>query len=280
MSSYWSSKLMKEIKISSPAKINLHLQVLKRRSDGFHDIASAMQLIDLSDEMSFELSKEGIELIEDPFPIENNLILKAAKVLQRVTNANQGVKIKLQKKIPIQKGLGGGSSNAATTLVVLNKIWKTKLSHKQLLKIGTEIGSDVPFFIHGQSAWVRGKGEILEYIDLQSKKFILIFPETAISTKTAFANLTLDKEVAISVEDFKQGTSKNSFSNWARKTYPEIDALFNKLEKIGNPRLTGTGSAIFLDIENHAQVSENLKKFPNAILVKSIDRSPLLQLIE
>jgi len=271
---------MKEIKIPSPAKINLHLQVLRKRRDGFHDIASAMQLIDLSDEMNFEFSSEGIELIEEPYPIKNNLILKAAKILQKITNTNQGIKIKLKKKIPIQKGLGGGSSNVATTLVVLNKIWKTNLNKKQLLKIGAEIGSDVPFFIHGQSAWVKGRGEIIEYIDLQSKNFMLVFPEASISTKTAFENITLGKEDAISVEDFKQGKSKNSFSSWARRTYPEIDDLFNKLEKIGNPKLTGTGSAIFLNIKNHEPASENLKKFPQAILAKSIDRSPLLQLIE
>ena len=271
---------MKKLLIGSPAKINLHLQVIRKRPDGFHDISTAFQLIDLFDELSFEVTSGNIELEQEPYPIEDNLVLKAARELKEFTQTGQGAKILLKKKIPVLKGLGGGSSNAATTLVVLNKMWETQLSYEQLVQIGSSLGSDIPFFIYGKNAWAQGRGEILQPIELKPRYFILVFPVTEISTKKAFQNIKVQDENIVSLDDFQKGITKNSFTDWVRQTYIEIDELFNELEEIGEARLTGTGSAIFVAFNDKEEATRNLSKFPQSILVKSIDHSPLMQLIE
>ena len=150
------------MKIKSPAKLNLHLEVLKKRKDGFHELRTAFQLIDFNDEIEFKLTNNEISLIETPFPIKENSVLKAAYLLKKITRTSKGVTISLNKRIPMEKGLGGGSSNAATTLVALNKLWRIQLKQKKLMEIGLELGSDVPFFIHGINSWAEGRGEIFK----------------------------------------------------------------------------------------------------------------------
>ena len=155
------------LKLKSPAKLNLHLQVLGKRNDGFHEINSAFTLINLFDDLSFKKRPSGINLTGDL--IKNNLILKAAQNLQEKYHIKNGVDIYLKKRIPIESGLGGGSSNAATTLIALNKLWNLNLSKDELMKIGLDLGSDVPFFIYGENAWGKGRGENLEPIEIKDK---------------------------------------------------------------------------------------------------------------
>ena len=197
------------MKVKSPAKLNLHLEILKKRKDGFHELRTVFQLIDLQDEIEFEITRNKIDLIESPLPIKDNLVLKAANLLKERTKATQGVKILLNKKIPMEKGLGGGSSNAATTLVVLNKLWETNLNKDQLIKIGLELGSDIPFFIHGINSWAEGRGEIFKPIILPSQWFLLAFPKTDISTRMAFNDIHMPKTSPLTKEDFLNGRSKN-----------------------------------------------------------------------
>ena len=168
---------MNKLKVQAPAKLNLHLQVIKRREDRFHDLNTVFQLIDLYDELVFEKKKESIELQERINPIKDNIVLLAAKTLKKITNSPFGAKIYLNKQIPLQKGLGGGSSDAAATLIALNKLWDTKLKQNELSRIGLQIGSDVPFFIHGNSAWAEGRGELFTTINLKPEWYLLIFPE-------------------------------------------------------------------------------------------------------
>ena len=159
-------------------------------------------------------------------------------------------------------------------------MWETQLSYEQLVQIGSNLGSDIPFFIYGKNAWAQGRGEILQPIKLKPRYFILVFPVTEISTKKAFQNIQVQDESIVSLEDFQKGITKNSFTDWVRQTYIEIDELFNELEEIGEARLTGTGSAIFVGFNDKEEAMKNLSKFPQSILVKSIDHSPLMQLIE
>ena len=190
------------MKVKSPAKLNLHLEVIKKRTDGFHELRTVFQLIDLCDEIEFKFANKEIDLIESPYPIKDNLILKAAHLLKKITQTSQGATIILEKKIPMEKGLGGGSSNAATTLIALNKLWGTQLKKDKLIEIGLELGSDVPFFIHSKNTWAEGRGEIFKDLTLPYRWFLLAFPKTNISTKVAFNDFKLPKNSSITKEDF------------------------------------------------------------------------------
>ena len=274
---------MNRLSLKAPAKLNLHLQVVRKRKDNFHDIKSVFQLIDLYDELTFEKTSKNLELKEKTNSIENNLVLSAATILKKVTNCNLGAKITLRKKIPVEGGLGGGSSDAATTLIALNKLWKTNLSKKKLSELALQLGSDVPFFIHGKNSWAEGRGEILKSITLPKKWFIIAVPKTKISTKLAFQSIDLGKckkDQTITLKDFENGITKNSFLDWVRVNFPELEKIFLELQHIGNPRLTGTGSSMFLSFNNQEEALNRYSLFPEGILVKSIDHSPLMQLIE
>ena len=268
------------MKVKSPAKLNLHLEVLKKRKDGFHELRTVFQLIDFQDEIEFEITSNKIDIVENPLPIKDNLILKAAHLLKERTKATQGVKIFLNKKIPMEKGLGGGSSNAATTLVVLNKLWETKLSKDELIEIGLELGSDIPFFIHGINSWAEGRGEIFKPLVLPNQWFLLAFPKTNISTRMAFNDIHLSKTSFITRQEFLNGRSKNTFTNWAKEKFPEVKNTFDQLKKIGVPKLTGTGSTLFLSFKNEKEAQKSLEAFPEGILVKGLDHSPLTGLME
>ncbi len=152
---------MEELKIKAPAKINLHLEVLRKRDDDFHDISSIFTLIDLYDSLIFKRSESNISLKEQT-PIKDNIVLKAAELVKDLYSVKEGVSIELIKSIPDQKGLGGGSSDAAATIVGLNKLWNLKIPNKELLDIALKLGSDVPFFVYGKTAWAQRRGEILE----------------------------------------------------------------------------------------------------------------------
>ena len=158
------------MKIKAPAKINLHLEVLRKRDDDFHDISSIFTLIDLYDSLIFKRSEGNISLKEQT-PIEDNIVLKAAELVKDLYSVKEGVSIELIKSIPDQKGLGGGSSDAAATIVGLNKLWNLKIPNKELLDIALKLGSDVPFFVYGKTAWAQGRGEILKEYPYKNRFF-------------------------------------------------------------------------------------------------------------
>ena len=266
--------------VKAPAKLNLHLEITKKREDGFHDLRTVFQLIALYDEIGFKLHDSKIKIEEKRGKIKNNLVLKAAQTLKKETHTDKGITISLEKNIPLQKGLGGGSSDAAATLITLNHLWETKLRKEQLLELGLKLGSDVPFFIHGQATWAEGRGEIFSKINLKPEWYLLIFPEVRISTKDAFKEISISEKKFVNSRDFLKGEFINSFSDWAKDKFPEIKKTFSLLEHVGIPRLTGTGSTIFVSFSSKKTAERALKEFPMGILVKSLDRSPLRQLIE
>ncbi len=270
---------MEELRLQAPAKLNLHLQVLRPRDDGFHDISSLFSLIDISDLLIFKRNEKSINLIESS-PIEDNIVVKAAKLLKDYSGTNQGVSIELIKSIPDQKGLGGGSSDAATTLIGLNRLWELEISNKKLLDLALRLGSDVPFFMFGKTAWAEGRGEILREYPYIEKYFLLSFPKLKISTKEAFNSISIDNKAQLTAESYNKDKAFNSFEAWIRDRYPSIDKIFKELEVIGTPRLSGTGSTIFLEYNNLEKAQIAHKKFPELVLTKSLDRSPLLQIIE
>lgn len=270
---------MEELKIKAPAKINLHLEVLRKRDDGFHDISSIFTLIDLCDILIFKKSEGNISLKEQT-PIKDNIVLKAAELVKDLYSVKEGVCIELIKSIPDQKGLGGGSSDAAATIVGLNKLWNLKIPNKELLDIALKLGSDVPFFVYGKAAWAQGRGEILEEYPYKNRFFLLKFPELKISTKLAFEKSNLVLKGSPNKEIFEIDQYFNSFEHWIRENYSEMEEAFRDLEAVGRPRLSGTGSTIFMEYDNLEAAKSAQKKFPELVLTKSLERSPLMQIIE
>ncbi len=270
---------MEELKLRAPAKLNLHLEVVKKRSDGFHDLSSLFTLIELFDDITLKKNSNSIELIES-IPIKQNIVLKAANLLKDLFSVKEGVKIELVKSIPYQKGLGGGSSDAASTLLGLRKFWNLDISDQDLAKIALKLGSDVPFFLYGKTAWVEGRGEILAEYPYKKKYYLLFFPALKISTKNAFEQASFVSSSKINKKDFTSDQSFNSFEVWIRRTYSEMDEAFNNLKLIGEPKLSGTGSTIFLEFDNKSAAESAQKHFPELVLTKSLERSPLMQIIE
>ena len=169
---------MNTLVLNSPAKINIYLKILKRRSDGYHELESAFQLINLYDELEVSSTKSKeikIECNPDIIKLEENIIFKAVQLIKNKYKVKQGIYIKLKKEIPIGAGLGGGSSNAASILLALNNLWKLEISQKDLLKLGKDLGADVPFFLNGKNAYVSGIGDKLKEKKSDGSKYILIY---------------------------------------------------------------------------------------------------------
>ena len=273
---------MKTLNLKAPAKINLHLQVIKKRPDNYHEIRTVFQLINLYDHLIISASKKEIKLNQQNLEIEDNIIMRAALKLKKHTNTSTGADISLLKRIPLKKGLGGGSSDAACTLIGLNHLWKTGLCPDDLCSIGADLGADIPIFIQGTSCWGEGKGEILSQINLPKKLFLLAFPKVGISTKLAFEAIKINSKKEITLLDFKKGKKINDFQDWAINSSSEIYEAFDILTKYGNPMLTGTGSALFIEFINLEEGKMALNKIQRkleAILVNSLDYSPLRPLL-
>ena len=270
---------MEELKIKAPAKINLHLEVLRKRDDGFHDISSIFTLIDLYDNLIFKRSDNNISLREQN-PIKDNIVLRAAELVKDLYSVKEGVSIELIKSIPDQKGLGGGSSDAAATIIGLNKLWNLKISKNELLDIALQLGSDVPFFVYGKTAWAQGRGEILEEYPYKNRFFLLKFPKLKISTKLAFEKSTLAFKDAPNMKIVDINHYFNSFEHWIRENYSEMAEAFKDLEAVGQPRLSGTGSTIFIEYDNLEAAKSAQNKFTELVLTKSLERSSLMQIIE
>lgn len=246
--------------VPAPAKLNLFLHVVGQRADGYHLLQSAFMLIDWCDTLHFERRPDGHLSREDLGPAlpPNDLILRAAQALQQASGCTQGAHISVHKQIPAQAGLGGGSSNAATTLLALNRLWQLGLSQQQLADIGLSLGADVPFFIHGHNAWVEGVGERVQPLTLPPARFVVLKPQAGLGTAEIFRHPDLkrdSKPATISVfaanpYDFGQ----NDLQFVASKLCPQLDQGLRFLEKCGlHARMTGSGSAVFAQTSHHSK---------------------------
>ena len=269
------------IRVSSPAKLNLFLHITGRRADGYHELQSIFQLIDLSDWLEFtqtestQITIEGLSSVD----LEQNLIYRAAQMLLPYAKQPTGLNIRIEKNIPMGAGLGGGSSNAASTLIVLNKLWRCGLNTEQLAALGLKLGADVPIFVHGQNAWAEGIGEHLTFIDLDQKQYIVLKPDCFISTQLLFSQKTLTRDTkptkfcAYQLTPFSFG---NNFEPVARSLYPEVDEAMQYLDQFGTAKLTGTGACVFAEVTENMNVDDILKNAPcKSYLVNSLAESPL-----
>lgn len=269
------------IRVPSPAKLNLFLHITGRRENGYHELQTIFQLIDLYDWMIFTPTlDEQIEIdgLSEVRP-EENLIYRAAQILRPHAKKFCGLHIKIEKNIPMGAGLGGGSSNAATTLIVLNQLWECGLNQEQLADYGVKLGADVPIFIYGKNAWAEGIGEHLSFIDLDQKQFIILKPDCFISTQLLFSQKTLtrdSKTTKFCAYQLEPSNFGNNFEPLARQLYPEVEEAMQYLDQFGRAKLTGTGACVFIEVTNEMNIDEILKHSPcKSYLVNSLKESPL-----
>ncbi len=269
------------IRVPSPAKLNLFLHITGRRADGYHELQSIFQLIDLYDWLEFtqtgspQISIDGLNSVD----LEQNLIYRAAQALLPYAKQPGGINIRIEKNIPMGAGLGGGSSNAAATLIVLNKLWQCGLDTEHLARLGLKLGADVPIFIHGRNAWAEGIGEHLTFIDLDQKQYIVLKPDCFISTQLLFSQKTLTRDTkptkfcAYQLTPFSFG---NNFEPVARSLYPEVNEAMQYLDQFGTAKLTGTGACVFVEVTEQMKIDDVLNHSPcKAYLVNSLNESPL-----
>ena len=269
------------IRVASPAKLNLFLHITGRRENGYHELQSIFQLIDLYDWLEFtpielnEIQINGLNNVD----LQQNLIFKATEILKPYAKKPTGLNISIEKNIPMGAGLGGGSSNAATTLIMVNKLWQCGLTIEQLADLGVKLGADVPIFVHGLNAWAEGIGEHLTFIDLDQKKFIVLKPDCFISTQLLFSqkSLTRDtKPTKFCAYQLTPSSFGNNFEPLARNLYPEVNEAMQYLDQFGKAKLTGTGACVFIEVTEKMNVDDILKNAPcKSYLVSSLKESPL-----
>ena len=271
----------------SPAKINLFLHITSKRDDGYHNLQTIFQLLDFYDEIDFSLRNDGkINRTSgnEDILISDDLMIKSAKKLKKYSATNFGVDIKIIKRIPTGGGLGGGSSNAATTLVTLNKLWNLKLTNTELISIGKDIGADVPIFIEGRSSWAEGIGEILTPLNLPEYYYLVVSINKQISTREIFSHKALTMSpLQRKITDFSLVSNPhNDCLDAAIDLESEIkDALMylNSTRKhVDEARMTGSGSCVFVAFENESDALIANKELPSkwvGFVAKAIDKSPL-----
>ncbi len=271
----------------SPAKINLMLHIVGRREDGYHQLQTAFQLLDYGDKLNFKLRQDGKIHHLTPLPgvpTESDLTVRAAQLLQTATHCKKGVEITIEKQLPMGGGLGGGSSNAATTLVALNQLWKTDLSTHKLAEMGLALGADVPLFIHGHTAWAEGVGEILTPMTLQKNWFLVLIPACHVSTAEIFCVEELTRDTPrITMRDFLTDGGHNDCLPVVRRQYTEIAAAIEWLGQFAEAKLTGTGACIFASFEKEDSARKVLGQLPanlKGFVAQGLNRSPLLNRLE
>jgi len=273
-------------RIPAPAKLNLFLHITGVREDGYHNLQTIFQLLDYSDLVTLQRRKDG-EINRtnglDGLDASDDLIIKAAKALQQYSGTKWGADLGVTKHLPVGGGLGGGSSDAASTLMGLNKLWQCNFSQTELQTIGRSLGADVPVFINGKNAWAEGIGDVLTDIDLPEKWYLIIHPEVHISTADLFSSdeLTRDKAL-LKIRDFPDADTSNVFEEAARKQYPEVDNALRWLSGFSEPKMTGTGSCIFTSFDSEEAAKRLLVQVPkqwNSFIAKSVVHSPMLDVV-
>jgi 4-diphosphocytidyl-2-C-methyl-D-erythritol kinase len=269
--------------VLSPAKLNLFLHITGQRDDGYHNLQTVFQLLEYGDDMQFSVRDDGKILLEpnlEGIPTEQNLAVRAARLLQQVSGVSSGANIKITKRIPMGAGLGGGSSNAATTLLVLNQLWNTNLDQQQLCELGLQLGADVPVFVGGRSAWAEGIGEQLTPVDLPEKWFLVIVPDCHVSTAEIFGAQELTRNTSpITIAAFLQGGGQNDCQKTVINRHSEVADAIEWLSRFTDCQMTGSGSAIFASFTDQAQAEVILEQLPEDVtgfVARGVNLSPAM----
>jgi 4-diphosphocytidyl-2-C-methyl-D-erythritol kinase len=250
----------------APAKLNLFLHITGQRSDGYHLLQTLFQFVDYCDLLYFEPRQDGIIRRIDNLPgipEHEDLTIRAAHLLRKLGDPKLGVDIRIDKRLPMGGGLGGGSSDAATTLVALNQLWNLGLTTAELAELGLSLGADVPVFVYGSAAWAEGIGEQLEPVELPEPWYVVVIPAVSVPTAAIFQSPELTRDCTpITIRDFLNGAGTNVCEAPVRKRCPEVAEALDWLSRFGDARLTGTGSCIFAAFDEKAQADKVLAQLP------------------
>ena len=282
----------------APAKINLFLHIVGQRADGYHLLQTVFRLLDRYDTIYLKPTAEkSIKRVNEVtgVPAEQDLCVRAAKLLQQHTGCNLGAEMYVEKNIPMGAGLGGGSSDAATVLLALNRLWQLNLSRAELLALGLQLGADVPFFIYGTNAWAEGIGEKLQAISLREAYYVVLTPDVHVSTAQIFANKQLTKDTIpmkmsafsavdkFNTENSVNGNIQTEFINDLEKVvcneYPAVDSCLTWLKQFGYARMSGSGASVFLEVANAEIANDICSKKPKAVrgfVAKGLGQHPLI----
>jgi 4-diphosphocytidyl-2-C-methyl-D-erythritol kinase len=272
----------------APAKLNLFLHIIGRREDGYHRLQTVFQLLDWGDEIALRSRDDGLVVRHvgpDGVSAEQDLVVRAARALQQATGTRHGADLRVLKSIPLGGGFGGGSSDAASTLLGLNQLWQTGLNVDDLASIGLQLGADVPVFVHGRSAWAEGVGERLTPLDLPRRWFLLVDAGVFVPTAELFQapELTRDARSA-TIADFVSGKLRgNAFEPVLRRRAPAVSIALDRLAEFGEASVTGTGGGMFVafDDRDHAQAARaRLPREWRTWVAEGVNLSPARQCLE
>ncbi len=267
----------------APAKLNLFLHVTGRRADGYHTLQTVFQFLDYSDQLEFTVTDDDRVTLLTPLPgvpEDRDLSARAARLLQETAGICRGAQIRLTKRIPAGGGLGGGSSDAATTLLALNELWGANLPRAELAALGLKLGADVPVFVRGRAAWAEGIGEILTPLEPEQAWYLVVMPPVHVSTAQVFATLELTRySPPLTIRDFHEGRGlQNDLEPAVRSRYPEVDRAMRWLSEFGEPRMSGSGGCVFLkvtDADRGRQILERIPKPFSGFVARGMNRHPL-----
>lgn len=267
----------------APAKLNLTLRVLGRRADGYHLLQSVFQFIDHCDRLFFDIRADGqVRRPWGPESVmaEQDLVVRAARLLQRETGCRQGVDIRVDKQLPMGGGLGGGSSDAATTLHALNRLWGLDLDSDKLAALGLELGADVPVFVRGRAAWAEGVGERLEPVTLPEPWYLVLVPPCQVSTAAVFGDPDLTRDSpSITIAGFVDGDDRNDCLPVVLRRHGPVAEAFQWLSARARARLTGTGCCLFAAFDERPEAEALRREAPAAwmpFVAKGCNCSPLM----
>ncbi len=273
----------------APAKLNLFLHITGRRPDGYHQLQTVFRLLDWGDRIGLRLREDGRIRREGTSVAgvaeDDDLAVRAARLLKRAANIAQGADISVEKVVPAGGGFGGGSSDAATVLLALNRLWNAGLDVDALAALGLQLGADVPVFVRGHNAWAEGVGELLTPIALPPAWFVLVHPGVHVPTPALFASPDLTRDAPVAkIADFASGSLLgNAFEPVLRRREPAVEAALAALSSIGRARLTGSGSGCFVEFATRAAAEQGLAQLPKELrawVAAGVERSPLLDVLE
>ena len=266
----------------APAKLNLFLHVTGRRADGYHLLQTVFRFLDFGDEVGLRVSQDGVVRRARPLPgvtEQADLTLHAANLLKEASGCPLGVEIDLVKRLPLGGGLGGGSSDAATTLIALNRLWSTGLSTDRLQALAVQLGADVPVFIFGRSAFAEGIGEHLQEVQLSPAWYLVVVPQVAVSTAEIFAAPELTRNTkAIKIAAFSVDQGHNDLQPVACRRYPQIARCLEWLEQFGKAAMSGSGACVFSAFDSERSARAALERMPaemKGFVARGLDRHPL-----
>ncbi|AMA44753.1 4-(cytidine 5'-diphospho)-2-C-methyl-D-erythritol kinase [Pseudomonas alabamensis] len=253
---------MARLTLPAPAKLNLWLHILGRRADGYHELETVFQFLEHADQLSFEVRQDGEIRLHDTLASvahDSNLIVRAARALQQASGCTLGADIWLDKVLPMGGGIGGGSSDAATTLLALDHLWQLDWSHDRLAELGLTLGADVPVFVRGHAAFAQGVGERLTPVDPAEPWYVVLVPQVSVSTAEIFSHPQLTRDsLPLKMRPVPEGNSRNDCQLVVEHSYPAIREALNDLGKYTEARLTGTGSCVFGSFPSKAEADRVL----------------------